>query len=186
MHAIEPYYNWRHLYTPEEDEYSPFYGKEHSEFEYSETVYNYYIHPQWDAFGSENIYMKFQYIDYEEGFAIIELLGEWNDAIANDIMHLKRNIIDVLLLRGIKKYLFIAENVLSFYADDESYYEEWHEELGDHGWIVVMNLPDQSMEEFLNSRIRDYLFFDAVDNWRTYQPQALFEMVDNKQLKRLV
>jgi hypothetical protein len=41
MHEIEPYFNWRHLYTAEEDENSPFFGREYSEFEYSNTVYNY-------------------------------------------------------------------------------------------------------------------------------------------------
>ena len=74
---------------------------------------------------------------------------------------------------------------MSFYADDEIYYDEWHEELEEHGWVVVMNLPDQSMEEFMNSRVRDYLLFDQIDNWRTYQPHALYELVDNKQLNRL-
>ena len=102
MHDIEPFYNWRHLYIAEEDEHSPFFGMEHSQFQFSHTVYNYYVHPQWDAFGSSNIYLKFLYVDYEAGFCIIELLGEWNDAVENDIMHLKRNIIDVLLMHGIK------------------------------------------------------------------------------------
>src|SRR6267154_778733 len=50
MHEIEPFYNWRHLYVSEEDERSPFYGRVYSEFEFSQTIYNYYIHPQWDEF----------------------------------------------------------------------------------------------------------------------------------------
>jgi hypothetical protein len=37
MHDIEPYYNWRYLYTAETDERSPFYGREYSEFEFSKT-----------------------------------------------------------------------------------------------------------------------------------------------------
>lgn len=41
MHDIEPFYNWRHLYTADEDPRSPFYGREYSEFEFSQTVYNY-------------------------------------------------------------------------------------------------------------------------------------------------
>ncbi len=44
MHDIEPYYNWRHIYVSEEDEKSPFFQREYSEFEFSSTVYNYYIH----------------------------------------------------------------------------------------------------------------------------------------------
>ena len=109
MHNIEPYYNWRHLYTAEEDEYSPFYGREYSEFEYSNSVYNYYIHPQWDEFGSRNLYMKILFIDYQFNFAIIELLGEWNDAIDNDIMTMKRNIIDTLIAQGITKFILIIK-----------------------------------------------------------------------------
>ena len=50
-----------------------------SEFEYSNTVYNYYIHPQWDDIGSGTLYMKELYADYENGFAILEFIGEWND-----------------------------------------------------------------------------------------------------------
>ena len=51
MHEIEPYYHWRHLYMAEEDPLSPFFGQTYSEFEFSQTVYNYYIHPQWDEIG---------------------------------------------------------------------------------------------------------------------------------------
>jgi len=74
------------MYTAEEDEKSPFFGRTYSEFEYSQSVYNYYIHPQWDEFGSKTLYLKVLYADYAENFAIIELIGEWNDAVENDIM----------------------------------------------------------------------------------------------------
>ena len=96
MHGIEPFYNWRHLYIASEDNQSPFYNKEYSEFEYTNTIYNFYIHPQWDDIGSETIYIKILFVDYEESYAIIELIGEWNDAINNDIMFLKRDIVDEL------------------------------------------------------------------------------------------
>jgi hypothetical protein len=43
MHDIEPYYNWRHIYVSEEDQRSPFYNRHYSEFEFTSTVYNYYI-----------------------------------------------------------------------------------------------------------------------------------------------
>ena len=65
MHDIEPYYHWRHLYTAEEDARSPFYGQTYSEFEFSQTVYNYYIHPQWDSIGSKTLYVKIIYADYD-------------------------------------------------------------------------------------------------------------------------
>src|ERR1051326_3580372 len=104
MHEIEPYYNWRHLYMAEEDENSPFYGREYSEFVFSQTVYNYYIHPQWDEFGSSTLYLKVLIADYSAEYMIIELIGEWNDAIENDIMTLKRDVIDVFLREGINKF----------------------------------------------------------------------------------
>ena len=58
MHDIEPFYKWRDDYNSAEDDLSPFYGKEYSEFEFSETIYNFYIHPQWDFFGSPTLYLK--------------------------------------------------------------------------------------------------------------------------------
>lgn len=76
MQNLEPYYNWLEYYASEEDELSPFYGKEYSEFEFSNTIYNYYIHPQWDDFESSTLYLKILYADYEDGFVIIELIGE--------------------------------------------------------------------------------------------------------------
>ena len=124
MHDIEPYYNWRHLYTAEEDSKSPFFGRTYSEFEFTQTVYNYYIHPQWDDIGSQTLYLKVLYADYEIGFAVIELIGEWNDAIENDIMTLKRELIDKMVFQGISKFIMIGENVLNFHSSDECYYEE--------------------------------------------------------------
>ncbi|HVE60288.1 MAG TPA: hypothetical protein VNA26_00615, partial [Chitinophagaceae bacterium] len=78
MHTIEPFYNWRHLYMSEEDENSPFFGREYSEFEFTNSIYDHFIHPQWDDIGSPTLFMKIIFADYEEGFAVIELLGEWN------------------------------------------------------------------------------------------------------------
>ena len=62
-----------------------------------EKIYNFLLHPQWDEFGSLTLYLKVLYADYDKGFCIIELIGEWNDAIYNDIMILKREIIDLML-----------------------------------------------------------------------------------------
>src|SRR5438270_1407444 len=125
MHDIEPFYNWRHIYVSEEDERSPFYGRDYSEFEYSNTIYNYYIHPQWDDFGSQTLYMKVLFADYEQKYAIIEFIGEWNDAINNDIMFLKREIVENMMGFGINKFILIGENVMNFQASDDCYYEEW-------------------------------------------------------------
>ena len=111
MHEIEPFYNWRHLYVSEEDERSPFYGRIYSEFEYTQTIYNYYIHPQWDDFGSRTLYLKVLLADYDEQYVIIELFGEWNDAIENDIMNLKREVTDKFFEAGITKFILIASQL---------------------------------------------------------------------------
>jgi hypothetical protein len=119
VHNIEPYYNWRSLYIASEDERSPFYNREYSEFEYTNHIYDFVIHPQWDDIGSETLFIKILFADYEDGYAIIEVIGEWNDCIGNDIMFLKRDIIDILIQEGIQKYIIIGENILNFHADND-------------------------------------------------------------------
>jgi hypothetical protein len=37
------------------------------------------------------------FADYELGYTIIELIGEWNDAIENDIMELRREVTDLMV-----------------------------------------------------------------------------------------
>lgn len=186
MHEIEPYYNWRHLYIAEEDNRSPFFGREHSEFEFSQTVYNFYIHPQWDDFGSKTLYLKLLYTDYDLEFSIIELMGEWNDAIENDIMTLKREVIDKLLEEGIQKFILIAENVLNFHSSDRSYYEEWQEDVSDRGgWIACIGMPDASQYDFRKAHIDQFVELISYSAWRTTQPIYLFTAIDNKMLLRL-
>ncbi|MBU3713918.1 MAG: hypothetical protein FGM46_03120 [Ferruginibacter sp.] len=186
MQDIEPFYNWRHLYIADEDTQSPFYGRTYSEFEYSQTLYNYYIHPQWDEFGSRTLYLKILFADYEEGFAIIELIGEWNDAIENDIMTLRREITDQLFFKGIIKFIFIAENVLNFHSSDDSYYEEWHEQLeDDKGWISILNMPEQSKYDFKRARITHYIELMEMPQWRTLKPELIFTMIDTEIHKRI-
>lgn len=186
MHEIEPFYNWRHLYMAEEDPLSPFYGREYSEFEFSHTVYNYFIHPQWDEFGSSTLYMKILFADYTMNFAIIELIGEWNDAIENDIMMLRREVTDKLFEEGVSKFIFIAENVLNFHSSDDAYYEDWYEELSDvGGWVVILNMPEHTQYDFRKARLTDYIELLDYVNWRTTQPVHLFTVIDNHQIKRL-
>ena len=88
MHDIEPYYNWLKYYNVTEDPNSPFEGKQYNYDQYSETIYGYYIDPSWDFMGSETLYIKILFVDYDQHFIIIEFIGEWNDAINNDIMYL--------------------------------------------------------------------------------------------------
>ena len=186
MHDIEPYYNWRHAYTAEEDEKSPFYKREYSEFEFSNTVYNYYIHPQWDDIDSRTLYIKILFADYDENYAIIELMGEWNDAIENDIQTLKRNIIDLLITRKIYKYILIGENILTFHSDGNDYYEEWYEDIKDFGgWMVALNFSEQTVFDFKKARIHHYLNFSNLDEWRTLKPEHLFLKIDNEMMRML-
>ena len=186
MQDIEPFYNWRHLYVAEEDKRSPFYGRNYSEFEFSNTVYNYYIHPQWDDFGSKTLYMKLLFADYEQNYAIIELIGEWNDAIENDIMTLRRDVTDQLYSQGINKFILIAENVLNFHSSDDSYYEEWNEQVADDGgWVVVVNMPEQSQHDFKRTRLANYVPLIDLPQWRTMKPELVFQYIDNWMIKYL-
>ncbi len=186
MHEIEPFYNWRHIYITEEDERSPFYGAEHSEFEFTQTIYNYYIHPQWDEFGSRTLYMKVLMADYEEKYVIIELIGEWNDAIENDIMTIRRDVTDSFFKEGITKFILIAENVLNFHNSDKEYYEEWFEEVTDeNGWIVCLNMPPQAQYDFKKAHLNYFIELMEIENWRIYKPFHLFTLIDNQLAKRL-
>jgi len=178
MHDIEPHYGWREQYIASEDKESPFYGRNYSEFSFSQKVYNYYIHPQWDEFGSSTLYMKILFVDYDEHYAIIELIGEWNDCIHNDVMFLKRNIVDSLIDKGISKFIVICENVLNFHGSDDSYYEEWWEEVNDeNGWIVFLNSLDHVLYEMEAIKLQFYVKLGIHYNfmeWRKSKPFNLF------------
>lgn len=170
----------------EEDERSPFYGRVYSEFEFSQTIYNYYIHPQWDEFDSRTLYLKVLIADYEEQYVVIELIGEWNDAIENDIMNLKREVVDKFFAEGITKFILIGENVLNFHSGDKDYYQEWFEEVTDeNGWIVCLNMPEQTQYDFTRARLNRYIELMNLGNWRTYRPFHLFKKIDGEILKRL-
>jgi hypothetical protein len=180
MHDIEPYFNWRNLYASDEDERSPFYGREYSEFEFTNSIYGYCIHPQWDEIGSPTLFIKLLFTDYDEKFTIIEMLGEWNDCLHNDIMFLKRNIIDNLLENGINKFILIGENILNFHYSDDSYYEEWNED-NTGGWIALLGFRKHVMDEFEKINLLQYFHAEEALNdlpWRTYNPLQLFQIVE--------
>ncbi len=189
MHDLEPYYNWRGLYIASEDPYSPFYAREYSEFEFTDKIYNHYIHPQWDSFGSQTLFMKILFVDYEDGYAIMEFIGEWNDLLYNDIMLLKREIIEHLMQQGISKYILLGENVLNFHSSDDCYYEEWFEEVNDEdGWIAIVNLRDHVLEDFQSANIDSYFVLGGTLNdtrWRTHSPDQFFQQIQSQVMKRL-
>ena len=170
----------------EEDQLSPFYGRQYSEFEFTQTVYNYYIHPQWDEFGSRTLYLKVLQADYDEHYVVIELLGEWNDAIENDIMTLKRDVIDKFEQEGIHKFILITENVMNFHSGDRDYYEEWYEEVSEeNGWIVGLNMSEATQYDFRKAKLTYYIELMDIDNWRTYRPIHLFRKIDEELNRRL-
>ena len=178
MHTIEPFYSWRKYYIASEDSRSPFFGRVYSEFEFSNAIYNYYIHPQWDAFGSETLYLKILFVDYQLGYCIVEFIGEWNDTLYNDVMYLKREIIDLLITNGVSKFILIGENVLNFHSSDDSYYEEWFYDAED-GWIFAMNFQNHVIEEFNSVGVDNYInFVQHSINWRKLKPINLFELIN--------
>lgn len=189
MHTIEPHYGWRNNYIASNDPRSPFFGYQNSEVFFTDQIYNFLIHPQWDNIGSETLFVKVLFVDYTEGFAVIEFFGEWNDLLNNDIMTLKRDVIELMIEEGINKYILIAENVLDFHADldAEDYYSEWQDEL-EEGWIAVVNAREQVQTEMSKYGIDQYLVMGGKlsdISWRTRHPKLLHQKIDELVMRRL-
>lgn len=188
VHDIEPHFAWLGFYSACEDPRSPFFEREYSEFYFEHTVYNYLIHPQWDHFGSNTLYLKVLFADYQDGYAILEFIGEWNDALYNDIMTLKREVLEILMEEGIRRFVIIGENVLNFHSSDDSYYEEWFQDVDLAGWIALVNFRDHVMDEMRSAGIDYYLNFggelDDIE-WRKMGPRELYGKVESLMSKRL-
>lgn len=192
MQDIEPFFRWRDQYTAEEDPASPFFKRQYNEFEFTHTIYNFYIHPQWDDFDSSTLYLKILFVDYSDQFAIIEFIGEWNDAIQNDIMYLKRNVIEKLIRQDIKYFILILDNVYNFHSSDDCYYEEWLDDLSEEGgWIVMLGVMEHLEEEMVSAGLQFYIHFGKTYNaieWRRLDPGNLFNAVEKamqRETKRL-
>ncbi len=183
MHDIEPHYKWRHHYVAAEDKLSPFYGRTYDEFRFTKKIYNYFIHPQWDEFGSTTLYSKILFVDYKEGYTIIELIGEWNDCLQNDVMFLKRRLIDHLSKNGVHKFIILCENVLNFHGSDDCYYEEWYEDVAENdGWITFLNTLDHVMIEMKENSLHHFINFGEEFNhlnWRPQKPSVFFQAIDS-------
>lgn len=131
--------------------------------------------------------MKLLFTEYDEGYCIIELIGEWNDTLYNDIMTFKRNIVDHLIDEGINKFIIIGENVLNFHSSDDSYYEEWFDDIED-GWIAMLNFREHVLADFAEENLDQYFVSGGKLNdmaWRTAQPYNLFSKVESQVFKRL-
>jgi hypothetical protein len=187
VHEIEPYFNWRHLYIASEDPQSPFFGYFNSEVYFTDAIYDHIIHPQWDTVGCETLFLKVLFVDYVEGYAIIEFFGEWNDVLHNDIMRIKRDLVDEMIPRGIDKFILIGENVLNFHADQTDYYDEWLEEVPE-GWMAWVNLRPHVVEEMNRYGLDAFFVMGGkldVQNWRTKTPQKVYESLTKIVAKRL-
>lgn len=180
MHLIEPFYKWMDYYSAAKDEYSPFYERVYSEFEFSNKIYNYVIHPQWDEFGSETLFLKVLYVDYRKGYAIIEFIGEWNDCIENTVSFFYDEVISPLLFHNIKRFVLIGENVLNYHPSDDSYYEEWYSQLFG-GWIAGINFREHVVADFQEAGIGQYIHMtDELSNfnWRKYESEQMVLAID--------
>jgi hypothetical protein len=101
-------------------------------------------------------------------------------------MTLKRDVIDLLIRERITKFILIAENVLNFHSSDDSYYEEWFEDVTDEGgWIICLNMPEQTQYDFKKARLHHYIELMSLPQWRIVKPDLLFAQVDNILMKRL-
>ena len=67
MHELEPFYKWEGIYSASEDERSPFFGQTYQEFDIS--LYDHVLHPAWDYIGSETLYVKVLFADYEKSLS---------------------------------------------------------------------------------------------------------------------
>lgn len=187
MHTIEPHYSWMHLYMASEDQKSPLYQYQNNETSFTHVIYNHYIHPQWDDIGSSTLFIKILYCNYDDGFTVIELMGEWNDCLHNDIMLLKRNIIEPMIENGINQFILIGENVLDFHYSDEQYYQEWYDEI-ENGWIVGINFRKHVKDEFEHANITLFIDFWGTFNeinWRNYNPLQFYLQIKSLIQKRL-
>ena len=184
---IEPFFNWREYYRADEDQQSPFYDAVAEDEPVFNRLYDQLLHPEWESFGSATLYCKVLMADYRRAFAVLEFIGEWNDAVHNDIMFLKRDVIEPMQRAGIEHFILVGENVLNFHASDDCYYEEWFEEVTDEGgWIAAINFRDHVRDEMESVDIPRYFLLNRdVINWRTFTPWQFFELVDASVNRRL-
>ena len=80
----------------------------------------------------------------------------------------------------------IAENVLNFHSSDKEYYVEWFDEVTDeNGWIVCLNMPEQTQYDFTRDKLNRYIELMTIDNWRIYKPFHLFKKINEAIANRL-
>jgi hypothetical protein len=76
--------------------------------------------------------------------------------------------------------------VLNFHSSDDSYYEDWYDQVRDQGgWIVILDMPEQTQYDFKRAHLTKYIGLLTYHAWRANQPQHLFSAIDNMILRRL-
>lgn len=184
---VEPHYGWLGYYDHKMDKRSPFHHVEHNLFAYDRYIYTFEAHPLWDTIESESLLVKILYANYTQGYAIIELLGEWNDLFQNDFKLLCENCLTYLADEGITQYIFVAENVFNIYLDQDDYYEAFQEELGD-GWMCLLRARERVLDEMKRYNISPYFYWnDSLQDlhWRKLKPWQVYDLVKDSMQKLL-
>ena len=76
--------------------------------------------------------------------------------------------------------------MLNYHSDGKDYYEELFEEVTDeNGWVVCLNMPEQTQYDFKKAHLNRYIELMELLNWRTYKPFHLFKKIDNELMARL-
>lgn len=182
LHHIEPFYGWLERYSHSSDEKSPFHQVEHNQFYFDRSINNIPAHPLWDDIGSESLLVKILFVDYDEGFAVIELFGEWNDLFENDYKLLAENCLTYLIDNEIRQFILVCENVFHIYIESDDYYQAVQDELED-GWICVLRPRQEILEEMEQYQISSYFYWSPVLDelaWRKLSPHQLYQIVKSR------
>lgn len=182
FHDIEPFYGWLNLYNHESDPKSPFHEVKHNLFYYDRSVNEMPAHPLWDTIGSESLLVKILFANYEQGYAIIELFGEWNDLYENDYKLLAENCLTYLLDHGINRFILICENVFHAYFETDDYYDAMQEEL-EEGWITLVRPRKNVLEELDDYGLTHFFYHSPLLDdlqWRKLKPFQLFELIESR------
>ena len=73
--------------------------------------------------------------------------------------------------------------MLNYHGDDDSYYEEWYDDVKDeNGWICLVNTFDHVLDEMKKFRLHYYLNFGPEYNdinWRVKKPAYIVDEIEN-------
>ena len=78
--------------------------------------------------------------------------------------------------------VLLCDNVLNFHGSDDSYYEEWWEDIREEGgWIAMLNTLEHVTKEMENVRLQYFVNvgneFEDI-NWRKANPLQAYQEID--------